>query len=155
MFTRQTSGLCVVLVATAVVVVGGAASASGSAASGNRVWKLVYKGQDSSLRVVSDGEAHASLLLRHPEWQGNRDYPAWSPDGRAVAYSQAGRGLFVSQGASTRRITREAVLNEIAWSPDGRFLAFSRSAHSRSAQSGSGIYVIPRQGGGRSRCLLG
>jgi dipeptidyl aminopeptidase/acylaminoacyl peptidase len=54
------------------------------------------------------------------------DHPAWSPDGRAIAYEREGSrttNVIVADLANrTRRIVGQGIYP--TWSPDGRFLAF-------------------------------
>jgi TolB protein len=64
--------------------------------------------------------------------------PAWSPDGKRIAFVRLVRGvprfteaheLFVmnAEGGGLRRLTRNAVFDGYpAWSPDGKWIAFSR-----------------------------
>ena len=98
--------------------------------------------------------------------------PAWSPDGRSVAYvsDQAGsRDIWiqaVADGAASAdpvRLTEdEAEDTQPAWSPDGRRIAFvsSRGRGRTLDQSvefgyslGGGIWVIPAAGGAAERVL--
>jgi Tol biopolymer transport system component len=52
----------------------------------------------------------------------NGDEPAWSPDGRSIAFSRAG-DIYVmnNDGSEQRRLTRNGTAP--AWSPDGRRIA--------------------------------
>jgi len=79
--------------------------------------------------------------------------PAWSPDGRRLAYVRnlpSQRYYFVSaiyvmnaDGSGKERLTRTGVLgNQPAWSPDGRKLAFSGAREIGQEIAKEGIYVI-------------
>lgn len=86
--------------------------------------------------MSSDGSGHRRLTR-------NRDAeasPAWSPDGRRIAF-HSGTGLFVmnADGSSARRLTRNPEDHSPAWSPDGNCIAFGRG--------GRDIYVIGVAGG--------
>jgi Tol biopolymer transport system component len=77
-------------------------------------------------------------------------FPAWSPDGRNVAYSSrtGDRDVFhivvrPVRGGSPRSLTG-GTANDVgpAWSPDGNWLAFARLAEGRTQ-----YIVVPAQGG--------
>jgi len=78
--------------------------------------------------------------------------PAWSPDGRRLAYVAPGAGgaadVFVADADGTHlgRITRTDGIDEAAptWSPDGVRLAFERD----------GLIVVTRADGSRPRKLV-
>ena len=126
-----------------------ALSARASAGLAVPSWKVVYKrADDRGLNVLRSAGERASVLVRHPVGLRDLDHPVWSPDGRMVAYTQAGEGLFVTQRGTSRRIAPGAVIREIVWSPDGRYVAFGRDG-----RPGAGIYVVARQGGRPARLL--
>lgn len=56
--------------------------------------------------------------------------PAWSPDGRRLAFERAGRIYVVNRdGTGLRRLTdRPTDARQPAWSPDGSQIAFTREA---------------------------
>jgi TolB protein len=76
--------------------------------------------------------------------------PAWSPDGRRIAFRGLGIGpvnsdLYVvnADGSGLRRLTRNAAkLRWFAWSPDGRTLAFLRNGE---------VYIVKADGSGERR----
>lgn len=76
--------------------------------------------------------------------------PAWSPDGRRIAFRRLGIGransdLYVvnADGSGLRRLTRNAAkLRWFAWSPDGRTIAFLRNGE---------VYIVNADGSGERR----
>jgi Tol biopolymer transport system component len=62
--------------------------------------------------------------------RGDASWPAWSGDGRRIAFtSVVRRGIFVmnADGSGLRRVTRTTTLDvQPTWSPDGRRIAFAR-----------------------------
>ena len=89
-------------------------------------------------------------VARNAAWSD----PAWSPDGRRIAFRRFGRSirlagnsdLFVvnADGSGLRRLTRHAenVPRWFAWSPDGRTIAF---LHKRE------VYIVKADGSGERR----
>jgi len=76
-------------------------------------------------------------------------YPAWSPDGKAIAF-QSDRGghwdiwTVPSQGGEPRRITDDADIDyQPAWSPDGKWIAYASA----------GLKVVPSDQSGPPRTL--
>src|SRR5262245_52281632 len=94
------------------------------------------------------GERRAMPLLADP--QRDEDGPAFSHDGRSIAYHDArGRGaIFIAAagGDTPRRITDFGLYP--AWSPDGRQLAFStRRIDTPHIASDSTLWIVPAEGG--------
>lgn len=86
---------------------------------------------------------HANGSGQHELTPSNQDsYPAWSPDGRTIAFSvseprrQEGIWTMNSDGTGQRRLTHRGI--EPAWSPDGSEIAF---------QLGWNVDVVPAAGG--------
>jgi TolB protein len=72
--------------------------------------------------------------------------PAWSPDGRRIAFRRFYSDLYVvnADGSGLRRLTRHAenVPRSFAWSPDGRTIAF---LHNRE------VYIVKADGSDERR----
>jgi TolB protein len=74
--------------------------------------------------------------------------PAWSPDGRLIAFISTRLGsqaiyLMNADGTNPRRLSHDSVEDsDPAWSPDGRFIAF----RSKSAEGSRYIYVMNADG---------
>jgi TolB protein len=66
------------------------------------------------------------------------DRPAWSPDGRRLAFDGYPKGIYLmnADGSGQRRVTDKASESP-AWSPDGRRIGF---------ESNGEIYVINADG---------
>ena len=81
-------------------------------------------GDNAEIHLLRVGGENAINLTRDP---ANDTHPAFSPDGRQIAFGsdRAGGGLFVmgAMGESPRRVTSDGF--NPAWSPDGRELAYS------------------------------
>jgi Tol biopolymer transport system component len=83
---------------------------------------------------------------------GVEQHPAFSPDGKSIAYSSNPDGLMgfdiytrALSGREAIRITEHPAPDfHPAWSPDGRRIAFVRMDH---GGGDSGIYVVPAAGG--------
>lgn len=103
-----------------------------------------YRWLDSELRTVDLASGAIARLTQHRRPDSNDDRPAWSPDGRFVAFLHYdGRGLGTStvELVSLERRTITAVAparvhlsegdsgfrrpSEVVWAPDGRRLAFT------------------------------
>jgi Tol biopolymer transport system component/serine/threonine protein kinase len=78
--------------------------------------------------------------------------PAWSPDGRWIAYS-GHRDLWLvpADGGSATRLTTDGQSDvEPAWAPDGKFLYFSSFREGTSS-----LWRVPARGGAPARLTLG
>jgi Tol biopolymer transport system component len=101
------------------------------------------------LFVMNADGSDARRVARYASWGD----PAWSPDGRRIAFRIGPRtfgrdgnsDLFVvnADGSGLRRLTRGAAnLRWFAWSPDGRTIAFLRNGE---------VYIVKADGSGERR----
>lgn len=107
----------------------------------------------TAIYVVSlDGKGFRRLLpprpsKSDPNWEAvaaSETEPAWSPDGRQIAF-QAGDGQIVAASVAGRRRRMIATgASEPAWSPDGRLIAFDFE---------SAVWVANADGSGDRRLL--
>jgi Tol biopolymer transport system component len=89
---------------------------------GGKNWQIDVMNTDGSQETtLTEGPASATL-------------PAWSPDGKSIAFSsnRTGTGdIYVmnADGSNARRLTTDPGVDDWpAWSPDGTMIAFQRSA---------------------------
>jgi TolB protein len=145
----KASVLCLVL-AYAVVAAASAASNSTRTASGTS--EIAYTecakkdtdycnlGQSAVYSMRVDG-SHRRLLAR----MGRE--PAWSPDGRYLAYVYDGIWIVRADGTRRRRLTTpdratRTIDGGPAWSPDGRRIVFSRNWIPPGDSQRTELYVV-------------
>ncbi|MEO6759639.1 MAG: LpqB family beta-propeller domain-containing protein, partial [Saprospiraceae bacterium] len=106
----------------------------------------------SRTRRAASGEA---LTVPFATFAGRKDFPAFSPDGRQIAFAWDGgrqredgkRDIYiklVGVGDPVRMTATPDDETKPAWSPDGKYIAFLRNGS---------IYVIPSLPGGSERRL--
>ena len=105
--------------------------------------RLVRSRGNDIFGVNADGTS-----LRRLTYTDTSHQPAWSPDGRSIAYYDS-TGVFVmnADGTGKRLLTDQAGRGSPArsptWSPDGRMVAFASTL--------GGIFVVNADGSGEQR----
>jgi len=121
--------------------IAGALGAAAALLSGTAY--LVWSGQ----RAAAPASSPLRTLTRITFEDGLQGQPAWSPDGKFIAYvsNQAGNvDIWVQSlgGGRAVRVTSDAANDwQPAFSPDGNQIVF------RSERDGGGIFVVPALGG--------
>jgi len=102
--------------------------------------------------VARDLESGAERILS-PEGWPHSSGPAWSPDGRTVAFAcrwEAGNGLFTvpAEGGETTKVYDAEGACEPHWSPDGARLVYETESHICTiASDGTGNRLVTYFGG--------
>jgi Tol biopolymer transport system component len=110
------------------------------------VWLPLHVPRTGSLSeqiaVINADGSGLRVLTRTATFKGGAEYPAWSPDGRAILFdartslaekARADVWAIRPNGSGLRRLIVDA--SDPAWSPDGRSVAFSRRGDLYTARS--------------------
>lgn len=102
---------------------------------------------DFRARNASDVPSTSRSMSQFTFGGGLQQDPAWSPDGRRLAFASDRQGTMdlwvqtIGAQEPTRLTTSAAREWQPSWSPDGREIAF------RSDDAGGGLFVVPAAGG--------
>jgi dipeptidyl aminopeptidase/acylaminoacyl peptidase len=125
-----------------------------ASASGDALYTVKAAPQAAELTwVARDGTAQPL----DSTWHGDFQYPALSPDGKALAVSltEATTQLWIRRSDGTRqKLTQEGSVNwRPAWTPDGRSLGFSSRRPVKESQDEFGYYQAQADGSGGAQLL--
>ena len=156
----QVASLILVVVASTAGTTYVLARAFGVGKSQPNVTPFIRHGprpRNGLIAYVSKAEGTSDIWVVGPDGTGNRNLealsttdfgPAWSPDGRLIAFSQWGagtRGISVmrADGSNVHRLTSGHSDYGAAWSPDGKRIAFRTTrGESPAGVDPSNIFVI-------------
>lgn len=149
----------IVLVAAGAVTaaylgLGSGASRAGATAAPQRIAVPLatgYGGEGSGGIVLIDPSGRRVATLTRPRAGREDSEPAWSPDGKRLAFTRTTDGrrsfqIYVmrANGSRVRRITRGRFDYDPAWSPDGKWIAYRANGVLRIVHpDGTGGRVIP------------
>lgn len=74
-------------------------------------------------------------------------HPAWSPDGKFIAYMAHGIMVMKADGSEKHNVSQGKTRDsEPVWSPDGQWIAFTRTAGNPPAEGAMDIWIMKRNG---------
>ena len=164
LYTARTGGLYAVgfdlrrlaVTTGAVPIIDDVAPASFTlSASGSALYSVGSGGGTSSTLTWVSRDGHAEPL--DANWRAEFEYPAISPDGRAVALSlrDGSTQLWIWRSDGTRqKLTQEGTVNwRPSWTPDGRSVVFASNLRGGSSQDDFDLYLAPVDGSAPARLL--
>ena len=141
----------VALVAAALIVAAGTASALGTVRaffrSAGENSKIAYL-QDGGLYIMDPDGSRQERLARNVEC-----CVAWSADGRTLAYTARGNGVWVVGTERSRPSFNQAGSRPWRLARDGRFPAWSPDMWHLGYSADGGIFVVGADGSGRRRLV--
>jgi Tol biopolymer transport system component len=99
--------------------------AAAYAPDGRTIAFAAYDGLSTRIFVINaDGSGKRALTPEITETS-----IAWSPDGRKIAFFDAGISVVNADGSGLRRLARNVAFFDLSWAPDGRKMTFVRLRH--------------------------
>ena len=120
--------------------------------------KLVSKGsmnyfEDYDIYVINADGSNLTRLTTYPD---NELAPAWSPDGKKIAFASYGEryGLYVmnADGSNVTRLLKDTIYAP-SWSPDGKIVFYRRYEAPGDASEGTEIFFINSDGSNLTKII--
>jgi serine/threonine-protein kinase len=123
--------------------------------SGSALYSLAAGAAAPSTLVWVSRDGRSEPL--DPEWRGQFEYPAISPDGKAIAVSlrDGTTQLWIWRSDGTRqKLAEEGTVNwRPSWTGDSRSLAFASNRRGGSSEDDFDLYLVPVDASARSQLL--
>jgi TolB protein len=104
------------------------------APNGRGIAFAAYDGRSNRIFVLNpDGSGKRALTNEITE-----TFMSWSPDGRKIAFFDAGISVVNADGSGLRRLARNVAFAGLSWSPDGRKITFVRLRRPKTMQPATG-----------------
>lgn len=137
---------------TAVTAALGLGPAAGHAAFPGTNGRIVFSSDRSGNREIYVMRSSGGGVQRLTHSGLDDVSPAWSPDGKQIAWSHGASGarsidVMHADGSHVRRLTSSGSAEDPAWSPDGKKLAFTFARPGKQAD----VFVMGAGGGDRTR----
>jgi Tol biopolymer transport system component len=108
--------------------------AAAYAPDGRTIAFAAYDGSSTRIFVINaDGSGKRALTPEITETS-----VSWSPDGRKIAFFDAGISAVNTDGSGLRRLARHVAFFDQSWSPDGQKLIFVRLSHPKKMRPATG-----------------
>jgi TolB protein len=108
--------------------------AAAYAPDGRTIAFAAYDGSSTRTFVINaDGSGKRALTPDITETS-----VSWSPDGRKIAFFDAGISVVNTDGSGLRRLARNVAFFDQSWSPDGHKLIFVRLSHPKKMRPATG-----------------
>ena len=121
------------------------------------ITRYVVRGSDAEPPKIWALSADGSNLVQLTDGPNPDFLPAWSPDGRRIAFTRELRGsaeIFVMNvdGSGVTQLTHDRSANDEhpAWSPDGTHIAYSSGT-----EAGQDLFVMSADGSDQTRLTSG
>ena len=109
--------------------------------------KIVFVGDDTGSRKLYILDLTTNKKQQITKETGTYDKPAWSPDGRLIAFIRITKnkfllGLINEYGEGERYLLSDYFIDNISWSPNSRYLIYTKKTSAYGEGAISKIYIM-------------